>query len=107
MQRIKPPEIAKISRYGLSIARYKNSCYYQAGQCGNLGDGKQVLDGRAQLEPKNIQYAQKYYNHNAAEVLRVEAHIHVSQHHRANLDRGNLGNMEYPLLSGDAGEKVS
>ena len=99
MRKIHPPEVAKVRGNGLRVARNKNTGNHQSRQRRYLGNGKQVLHGRAQLESKGIQHREKDHNHNAAKVLRVQANIHVAQHHGANGNRRNVSNVHKIQLS--------
>ena len=105
--KIQPPEVAKVRSNGLCVARNKNAGDHQPRQRRYLGNGKQVLHGRAQLESKDIQHRKKNHNHNAAKVLRVQANIHVAQHHGANGNRRNVSNVKDPIIGGNRREKIS
>ena len=51
--------------------------------------------------PKMFSTERKIDDQDGGEVLRVEADIHVAQHHRAEGDGRNLPEMQYPVRRGD------
>src|SRR6476469_4130571 len=107
MRRIEAPEVSEIGRDGLRVARHKNTDNHQAGECGYLGNREQVLHGSAQLQAKDVEHREKYHNHDPTEVLRVQANIHVAQHHGTNLDWWHFRDVPDPLFGGDILEEIS
>ena len=78
------PEIrAEVRGDGLGIASQK-SRQHQAQQRGSLGEGEDVLDHRSGLHAEDIDDREEDHDDDGNEILRVEADIHVAQHHGPN-----------------------
>src|SRR6185312_4670138 len=101
MQRSGAPEIAEVRGNGLRITANENSRQHQTQQCRNFGDGEDVLNNCAGSDAKNIDESQDYDNHDSAEILGVQAYIHVAQNHWPYVNRRHFGDMPDPIVSRD------
>ena len=80
------PAGAEVRVPGRGVAPDGAGQHDQRGQRERLGRSENVLDERAQPHAEDIHDGQKEHDHDAGKVGRVDADLHVAQHHRPHPD---------------------
>src|SRR5579872_5969068 len=89
--------MAIVSGDSLGVASDEDADEYQAGQRGDLGNGEDVLYQSAGAHTEDVDDRQQNDDDDAAQVLRVQPHIHVAKYHRAERDGRHLIDVNDPV----------
>ncbi len=73
----------------------------QSQQSGNFRRREDVLNRRARLHAKDIDDREKNHQQDRHQILRIDADIHVAEHHRADMNGRNFPDMPNPVRRGN------
>ena len=87
------------------VAPHREGQQNQRRQRQRLGRGEDVLDQRAQLHAEDVHDGQKDDDRDSGQVGRVDADLHVAQHHGPHPERGHVGDVPQPMGRRDGRER--
>ena len=99
------PARAEISIPRRGIAPHSEGQQNQAAQRQRLSRCEDVLNQRTQLHAADVHESQKDHHNNPGQIRRVDADLHVAQHHRSHPKRGYMSDVPEPIVTGDGGKK--
>ena len=94
---IVPEVAAEVRGQGLRVPSQSQTKHGQAQQRRNFRRGEDVLNRGARSQSKNIHHRQENHQQDCHQILGVDAHVHVAQHHRAKVNRRDLPEVQQPV----------